>query len=88
VRRLVASSEWDEFPGTAVCRSHFDGAANVDQIDFPTLGFSGLTLRLFDPQRQEWSLYWASSRDGLLQPIQVPGRGVTRRQDRRLLRPL
>jgi hypothetical protein len=68
VRRLVASSEWEEFPGTAVCRSHFDGAANVDQIDFPTLGFSGMTLRLFDPERQEWSLYWASSRDGLLQP--------------------
>jgi hypothetical protein len=27
-----------------------------------------LTLRLFDPEREEWSLYWASSRDGRLQP--------------------
>jgi hypothetical protein len=68
VRRLAGSSDWDEFPGTALCRGFFDGAANIDQIDFPTLGFTGMTLRLFDPARELWSLYWANSRDGLLQP--------------------
>jgi hypothetical protein len=80
VRRLAGSSDWDEFPGTAVCRGFFDGAANIDQIDFPTLGFTGITLRLFDPAREQWSLYWANSRDGLLQPP-VVGRFANGRGD-------
>ncbi|MFD1660385.1 hypothetical protein ACFSL4_19785 [Streptomyces caeni] len=72
-RRLVApltgGGEWDEFPGTAVCHGTlFGGAANLDEIAFPAKGFSGLTLRLFDPVREEWSLNWVSSRTGLLQP--------------------
>ncbi|MEV6117776.1 hypothetical protein AB0L59_36245 [Streptomyces sp. NPDC052109] len=72
-RRLVApltgSTEWDEFPGTAVCHGTlFGGAANLDEIIFPTKGFGGLTLRLFDPVRAEWSLNWVSSRTGLVQP--------------------
>jgi hypothetical protein len=29
----------------------------------PTLGFSGVTLRLYNAERDEWSLYWISSRD-------------------------
>jgi hypothetical protein len=65
---LAASNEWDEFTSTSVCRRAFDGAANFDEISIPERGFSGLTLRLFDPERKEWSLYWASSRDGRLQP--------------------
>jgi hypothetical protein len=71
--RLVGSSEWGEFPGTAVCRGFFHGAGNIDEIDFPTLGFSGVTMRLFDPKHEEWSLYWANSRDGLLQPPVIGG---------------
>ncbi|MFD8388101.1 hypothetical protein ACFV2N_02555 [Streptomyces sp. NPDC059680] len=72
-RRLVAPltgcTEWDRFPGTVVCHGTlFGGAANLDEISFPTKGFSGLTLRLFDPVRAEWSLSWVSSRTGLLQP--------------------
>jgi hypothetical protein len=65
---LSGSDDWDEFPATAVCRSLFGGAANVDEIVFPTKGFSGATLRLFDPARDEWSLYWANSRTGTLFP--------------------
>jgi hypothetical protein len=80
VQRLCGSDDWDEFPGTADCRSLFNGAANVDEIEFPTRGFSGLTVRLFDPERQEWSIYWADSRDGLLQPS-VVGRFADGRGD-------
>jgi hypothetical protein len=65
---LTGCDEWDEFPATSKCERLFDGAANIDWITFSTLASSGLTLRLFDPGRQEWSLYWASSRDGILQP--------------------
>lgn len=65
---LTGSDDWDDFPSISECRSVFDGAANFDEISIPARGFSGLTVRLFDPEREEWSLYWASSRDGRLQP--------------------
>jgi hypothetical protein len=68
-RRFLADcEEWDEFPSTSRCLRLFDGAANVDWITFHTLGSAGMTLRLFQPGSQEWSIYWASSRDGILQP--------------------
>ncbi len=72
--RLAGSDDWEEFPGESTCVKVWDGTANFDQIVFPTKGYSGLTLRLFDPARDEWSLYWASSRDGLLGLPPVVGR--------------
>lgn len=68
LRPLSSSDDWDEFPSTSECRSVFGGAANFDEISIPSRGFSGLTLRLFDTEKKEWSLYWANSRDGALQP--------------------
>jgi hypothetical protein len=65
---LDATGTWEEFPGVSRATRHFDGRANFDEIDFPTKGFAGLTLRLYDPERQEWSLYWASKRTGTLFP--------------------
>ena len=44
---LDETSEWEEFPGISRASRHFGGAANFDEIDFPTKGFSGLTLRLY-----------------------------------------
>jgi hypothetical protein len=67
LRKVFAGcTEWDEFPGVTQCWSIFDGAGNIDEVTFPTLGFGGVTLRLYDQERDEWSLYWASSRTGLL----------------------
>ena len=65
-KTFVGSDEWDEFPGIATSQASFEGAANYDEIVFPTLGSRGLTLRLFNPGTKEWSLYWASSSDGML----------------------
>ena len=65
---LTDSQDWDEFRSTSQCRGVLDGAGNLDEISAPDRGFSALTLRLFDPERKEWSLYWASSRTGLLYP--------------------
>jgi NIPSNAP len=41
---------------------------NVDELRFPTRGWAGATLRLFNPESRRWSIYWINSRDGLLQP--------------------
>lgn len=67
-RRLVGSTEWQEFPATAECRLLLDGRGNLDELKAPERELFGMTLRLFDPAREEWSLYWASSHDGILQP--------------------
>jgi hypothetical protein len=72
---LDESSEWEEFPGISRAVRLFEGAAHLDEIEFPTKGFSGLTLRLYDPERGEWSLYWANKRTGKLFPP-VAGRFV------------
>jgi len=65
---LTGSTEWYEFEGTSRSWSVFDGAGNVDEISFPSQGFGGVTLRLYDAERDEWSLYWASSVTGLSLP--------------------
>ncbi|WP_405490240.1 hypothetical protein [Streptomyces sp. NBC_00096] len=70
---LDADSEWEEFPGFSRATRHFDGAASFDEIEFPTKGFAGLTLRLHDPERDQWTLNWASRRTGTLFPA-VAGR--------------
>jgi hypothetical protein len=67
-RCLVDGDDQEEFPATSECVRLFGGAANMDEISMPDKGYRGLTLRLFDPVRQLWSLYWVSSRDGALQP--------------------
>ena len=67
-RRLAADPAWEEFAGTATCESVLDGMGNLDQIVMPTKGYSGATLRLFNPVTREWSLYWAESRTGVLFP--------------------
>ena len=65
---LLGGDEWETFPATTICQSIFDGGGTTDEIIFPSLGSRGFTLRLFDVERKEWSIYWASSRGGVLFP--------------------
>ncbi len=67
-RWLAGCAGWEEFPATSTCWPLLGGAANLDEITFPTKGFTGLTLRLFEPATKIWSLNWISSRDGRLTP--------------------
>jgi hypothetical protein len=70
-RALAGSTDWDEFPGRFTCRPIFGGAGNVEEVIFPTRGNFGLTVRLFDPERQDWSLYWVSSRSSTIESLVV-----------------
>jgi hypothetical protein len=65
---LDENGPWEDFPALTDASRHLDGRANFDEIEFPTKGFAGLTLRLYDPEREEWSLYWANKRTGKLFP--------------------
>jgi hypothetical protein len=65
---LASSNSWVELDGTSIVRKVWDGRANLGELDV-TNGDShieGLSLRLYNPQTHEWSIYWANRRDGNL----------------------
>jgi hypothetical protein len=71
---LTGSTTWVEFEGTGMCYKLWDGRADLDtvELDGPTGHIEGLTLRLYNPQSHQWSLYWANSKDGAItDPPQV-----------------
>ncbi len=71
--RLVGSTTWVDFDGTTMTRKVWDGRANLEEFetDSPTGHIEGLTLRVYNPQTHQWSIYWANSKDPALgQPIQ------------------
>ena len=63
---LTGSTTWIEFDGTIAARAVWDGRANFDEFeaDSPSGHIEGLTLRLYNPQSRQWSLYWANPKDG------------------------
>ncbi len=67
-QRQVGSTTWEEFPATMQARVMLDGAVSVDEITFPSQGFSGMTLRTLDPATKRWSIYWINSASGRLEP--------------------
>jgi hypothetical protein len=71
--RGVGSDDWDEFPATSHAALHLGGVANVDEIRFHTQGWSGMTVRTFNLQTRQWSIYWINSRTGALFPPVVGG---------------
>ncbi|MFF0234095.1 hypothetical protein [Micromonospora sp. NPDC005254] len=74
--RLTGCDEWDEFPGVSVAHSFFGGGGNFDEITFPTKGFSGATIRIFDRASEQWSIYWMNSGRGELEQPPMVGRFV------------
>src|ERR1700722_13415406 len=69
------SGTWTEFDGHGVYRKVWDGRANLNEFEADSPGghIEGLTLRTYNPKTHQWSLYWASSRDGILAEPQVGG---------------
>lgn len=63
----------DNFTGYLCASPYLNGTATVDELYFPTKGFRGLTLRLFNPMTHQWSIYWVSSRNDLLDASPVVG---------------
>jgi hypothetical protein len=59
-------TEWDEFASTSEHRALPGKAGNLETYethDLPGVGeFHGLALRLYDPDADEWRIWWSSSR--------------------------
>jgi hypothetical protein len=65
---LSGSTTWVEYEGTTVVRKVWDGRANLVELvaDGPAGHFEGLSLRLYNPQSNQWSLNFASSNGGVM----------------------
>ncbi len=65
---LTGSNTWVEFDGIDVDRKIWDGRADSDELelDGPSGHIEGFTLRLYNPQSRQWSLYWANSKAGII----------------------
>jgi len=70
---LTGSNTWVELDGTGECSKVWGGRAQLDtiEVDGSTGHIEGLTLRTYDPQSHQWRLYWANSKNGIVDPPQV-----------------
>lgn len=67
--RLQACSTWESFSATSRCQPILGGAGNQDEFrSAHRPGFIGMSLRLFDPQSRQWSIYWVDNHSVVLQP--------------------
>jgi hypothetical protein len=68
VHPLTGSHEWVEFDGTVVCKTVWDGRAELEEfkVDNPQkqIHILGLALRLYNPASHQWSIYWANAAKG------------------------
>ena len=69
---LTSSNEWVEFDGTVVCRTIWNGLAEVEEfnVDSPDKGIfiKGVAVRLYNPKTGQWTIYWANSKNGAFDP--------------------
>ncbi|MFC3552339.1 NIPSNAP family protein [Lysobacter cavernae] len=75
-QRLVGSDDWETFEASQVCQPVLGGLGNIDDfvsqwqppgLDAAPGGrFIGMSLRLFQPESRQWSIYWAGNHDGVL----------------------
>jgi hypothetical protein len=71
--RLNGCTEWAEFTSTQEMYKALHGIGNIDNYlaTFDGVAFEGMSLRLFNPKKKLWSIYWADSNEGVLQPAVV-----------------
>jgi hypothetical protein len=65
---LTGSKTWVEFDGTFVARKVWEGRAMIEEVELDSPGghIEGLTLRLYNAQTRQWSIYWANSKNGIM----------------------
>lgn len=69
--RLKGSSEWENFSATSRVEKVMEGCGNLDQMAVPSRGFTGMTLRLYNPETRLWSIYWSDTKSCRLFPPMV-----------------
>jgi hypothetical protein len=76
VHPLSGAKQWVEFEGTSVARKMWDGRANMDEFeaDSPMGRIEGMTVRLYNADTHEWSIYWANGKAGAFSKAPIVGR--------------
>ena len=67
---LAGSKNWIQFDGTFSAHKIWNGRANIEEVELnsPTGPIEGLTVRLYNPQTHQWSIYWANAKNGFIDP--------------------
>jgi hypothetical protein len=67
---LTGSTEWVEYEGTSVMTKIWDDRANMEEFKVASLDkrlhIDAQTLRLYDPQTRQWSIYLVDAGKGKL----------------------
>lgn len=73
--RLKGSTEWEEFEGDTVDRKILNGIGNMDEdiLHMQTGPVHAISLRVFNPESKEWSIYWSTDQTGILDVPMVGG---------------
>ncbi len=66
--RLVGCTEWEEFTSTTEARPILGGIGHIDEVTMQRESgvVKGFTLRMYNPETQEWNIYWATNLGGVL----------------------
>lgn len=81
---LSGSDLWTDYAGTTVVVPLWGGRANLVELDVsgsqgPLQHLQALSLRLFDPRQERWTLNFSSPASGTLAPPMTGGFGGGRR---------
>ena len=62
--RLAGSTEWLQFGGTCVTQKILGGFGNMDDkfLDMPDGAYRAITLRSFNVETGQWSIWWLDGR--------------------------
>src|SRR5664279_2170067 len=68
--RLNNCTDWLFFDASQDTQIILNGIGNIDRFTamVDEKSFEGMTLRLFNPKTRLWSLYWADSNEGKMDP--------------------
>ena len=68
--RLTHATQWIAFESKVEMHPILDGLGNIDKYTDTASGkpYEGVALRLFNPATRLWSIYWADSNSGTLDP--------------------
>jgi hypothetical protein len=62
--RLVGCNEWIEFAGNCVTQKILGGLGNMDDnfLDMPGGAYRAITLRSYNAEKEQWSIWWLDGR--------------------------
>ena len=62
--RLAGCTEWVEFGGTCITQKILGGLGNMDDnfLDMPGEAYRAVTLRSYNLQSRQWSIWWLDGR--------------------------